>query len=258
MRYPHDRYWESLSPTPNAGLQESSDDEKDDDDDDGNDVDYIESGADDSDNEPMAPSFGNTREVNLLFIPSPTLSRHAMPAPSTKGAPSLLPQPPPFEDFLESHLTQKSASPTPAPTPAPAPVPAPQATWRQRIPAPVGTGDPVASVLALLRHNQDLQNALDDAETFINTHQSEINLCNTAREALETQLEVCKIDCVTHLCRADELSRLCGVKEAKIRALEGELANARRQVEQIQEILGCRPSSGEASSGSPSKRARLN
>jgi hypothetical protein len=61
MRYPHDRYWESLSPTPNAGLQESSDDEEDDDDDDGNDVDYVESSADDSDNEPMAPSFGHTR-----------------------------------------------------------------------------------------------------------------------------------------------------------------------------------------------------
>jgi hypothetical protein len=63
---------------------------------------------------------------------------------------------------------------------------------------------------------------------------------------------------VTHLRRADELGRLCGVKEANIAALKGELANARGQVEQIQEILGCRPSSGEASSGSRSKRARLN
>jgi hypothetical protein len=38
--------------------------------------------------------------------------------------------------------------------------------------------------MAVLRHNQDLQDALDDAETIINARQSEINLCNTAREAL--------------------------------------------------------------------------
>ncbi|KAJ7268413.1 hypothetical protein C8J57DRAFT_1509598 [Mycena rebaudengoi] len=206
---------DSLIGNVNASSQKSSDD-----DDDGNDVDYVESGADDS---------IMSQWLHLLDIHAKALG--------------LPPHLSPFEDFLESHLTQQSASPTPAP----APVPTPQATWRQCIPAPVGTGDPVASVMAVLRHNQDLQDALDDADTIINARQSEINLCNTAREALRRSSN-----------RADELSRLCGVKEAKIAALKGELANARGQVEQIQEILGCRPSSGEASSGSPSKRARLN
>jgi hypothetical protein len=50
---------DSLIGNDNASSQKSSDDEEDDDD--GNDVDYVESGADDSDNEPMAPSLGYTQ-----------------------------------------------------------------------------------------------------------------------------------------------------------------------------------------------------
>ncbi|KAJ7277408.1 hypothetical protein C8J57DRAFT_1223156 [Mycena rebaudengoi] len=213
--------------------QEPSEDEEEEDDDD--DMDYVQSGAGDSDNEPIMAEAG--KPFSLLQ----SVERQLTPATP----------PPPSDDVLETFNTpRQSASPTPAPQP-----PAPQAAWSQRLPGPlVDADDALASISAIVTHYKDLQAALDDAAENMNTLREEITLGKTEFKSLETQLEVLKIDCATHERRVDELNGICGDREAKIVALEMELADARKHVEKIRESLAWLPTG--PSQSPPSERAR--
>jgi uncharacterized coiled-coil protein SlyX len=114
-------------------------------------------------------------------------------------------------------------------------------TWRPVIPA----GDEDATLTAvsnLVAAHKEQKLALEEARTHMNGLQDEINALKTGREDfdvlkasrdnLDTQVEMLKIGCATHVRRIEEMGRVGAEKDVRIERLEDEVRQLKEKMEQ--------------------------